>query len=110
MRNIDLSKKTAIVTGSSQGIGLATAQALHSAGANVVINYFNDGEGLNESLAKKVVADFGDRAIACAADVRKPDQLEAMVAKTAEEFGWVDFLVNNAGILRDRSFKKNGAR
>ncbi len=106
MKTIDLTKKTAIVTGSSQGIGLATARALHAAGANVIINYFDDAEGKNEELAKTAVENLGERALAVAADVRKPEQLEAMVAKTAEEFGWVDILVNNAGILRDRSFKK----
>ena len=106
MRQIDLSGKTAIVTGSGQGIGLSTAQALHSAGANVVINYFEDAEGQNKAIAEKVIADFGDRAIMAAADVRKPDQLAAMVSATQDAFGGIDFLVNNAGILRDRSFKK----
>ena len=50
MRKIDLTGKTAIVTGSSQGIGLVTAKALHAAGANVVINYFEEGAGKNLSL------------------------------------------------------------
>jgi len=106
MRQIDLSGKTAIITGSSQGIGLATAQTLHDAGANVVINYFADDEGNNKTLADKVVADFGERSMAAAADVRKPDELQAMVAEAVEKFGSLDILVNNAGILRDKSFKK----
>jgi len=106
MRQIDLTGKTAIITGSSQGIGLVTAQTLHAAGANVVINYFEEGEGKNKALADSVVADLGDRAMAAAADVRKPEQLEAMVAATTEKFGSLDILVNNAGILRDKSFKK----
>ena len=106
MKTIDLSERTAIVTGSSQGIGLATAQALHDAGANVVINYFEDREGKNQALADSVVRDFGDRAIALAADVRFPDQLAHMVAKTLGTFGGLNILVNNAGILRDKSFKK----
>lgn len=106
MREIDLSNKTAIVTGSSQGIGLATAQTLHAAGANVVINYFEDGEGKNKALADAVVAKFGDRAMAAAADVRSPEQLAAMVAGAVEKFGSLDIVVNNAGILRDKSFKK----
>ena len=106
MRQIDLTGKTAIITGSSQGIGLVTAQTLHAAGANVVINYFEEGEGKNKALADAVVADLGDRAMAAAADVRKPEQLEAMVAATTEKFGSLDILVNNAGILRDKSFKK----
>ena len=106
MRQIDLSGKTAIVTGSGQGIGLATAKAIHAAGANIVVNYFDDPEGKNKSLAENVAAEFGERAMAAAADVRKPDQLSAMVAATVEKFGSLDILVNNAGILRDKSFKK----
>lgn len=106
MRQIDLSGKTAIVTGSSQGIGLATAKTLHAAGANVVINYFDDGEGKNKLLADSVVTEFGERAIAVAADVRSPEQLEAMVGAAVEKFGSLDIVVNNAGILRDKSFKK----
>ena len=106
MRTIDLSGKTAIVTGSGQGIGLATATALHTAGANVVINYFDDSAGTNRGLAESVVNNFGERSIACAADVRNTDELNAMVEKTVAEFGSLDILVNNAGILRDRSVKK----
>lgn len=106
MRQIDLSGKAAIVTGSGQGIGLATAISLHSAGANVVINYFDDPDGANKAIAEKAVADFGERAIAAAADVRNMDQLAAMNELAVKEFGGVDILVNNAGILRDRSFKK----
>ena len=106
MKSIDLSGKTAIVTGSGQGIGRATAEALHDAGANVVINYFEDRDGKNRELAEGVVRNLADRAISLAADVRHPDQLDHMVAKTVGTFGSLDILVNNAGILRDRSFKK----
>lgn len=106
MKTIDLTGKTAIVTGAGQGIGLATAQSLHSAGANVVINYFDDPDGNNKTLADKVVAEFGDRAISAAADVRNSEQLVAMNELAVKTFGGLDILVNNAGILRDRSFKK----
>lgn len=106
MRTIDLSGKTAVVTGSSQGIGRATAEALHAAGANVVINYFADPEGANEKLAQTVVDGLGDRASKAAADVRNPDELSAMMQDAVSTFGSLDILVNNAGILRDRSFKK----
>lgn len=104
MKPIDLSGKTAVVTGGGQGIGLATAQSLHSAGANVVVNYFPDE--LNKAIAEKVVSDFGERAMTGEADVRNPDQLAAMVSAAVETFGSLDIMVNNAGILRDRSFKK----
>lgn len=106
MKTIDLSNKTAIVTGASQGIGRAAAQALHEAGANIVINYFEEGQGANRALAEKVVTEFGDRALALAADVRNPDELNRMVEETVQTFGTLDILVNNAGILRDRSFRK----
>jgi 3-oxoacyl-[acyl-carrier protein] reductase len=106
MRQIDLSNKTAIVTGSGQGIGLATAKSLHQAGANLVINYFDDAEGHNRALAEKVVAELGQRAMASPADVRNPEQLAAMCQSAVSQFGSLDILVNNAGILRDRSFKK----
>jgi 3-oxoacyl-[acyl-carrier protein] reductase len=106
MRTIDLSDKTVLITGSSQGIGLATAQTFHAAGANVVINYFDDSEGLNAGLATAAVNQFSTRAIACSADVRNPEQLTLMMEKAASAFGSIDVLVNNAGVLRDRSFKK----
>ena len=106
MTSIDLSGKTAIVTGSGQGIGRATAEALHAAGANLVINYFEDPDGHNRGRAEEVVRELGDRAISLAADVRHMDQLDHLVAKTTGTFGSLDILVNNAGILRDRSFKK----
>lgn len=106
MRTIDLSNKTALITGSSQGIGLTTAQTLHAAGANIVINYFADANGYNEKLALAAVSHFGTRAIACAADVRRPDELSQMMSQAVSSFGTLDILINNAGILRDRSLKK----
>lgn len=106
MKSISLEGKTAIVTGSSQGIGQRTAEILHAAGANVVINYFDDPAGHNRQLGDAVVAKLGGRAMAAAADVRKPAELQAMVAGAVSRFGRLDLLVNNAGILRDRSFRK----
>lgn len=105
MKQIDLKGKTAIVTGAGQGIGQATAEALHDAGANLVVNYFEDKQGHNRALAENVVRGLGDRAILLAADVRHPDQLDHLVAKTLGTFGGLDILVNNAGILRDKSFR-----
>ncbi len=106
MKSIDLSGKTAIVTGAGQGIGRATAEALHVAGANVVINYFEEGDGHNRTLAEGVAAALGERAMALPADVRHADQLTQMVEQAVAAFGSLDIMVNNAGILRDRSFKK----
>jgi 3-oxoacyl-[acyl-carrier protein] reductase len=106
MRNINLNGKTAIVTGAGQGIGKAIAQSLHTAGANVTINYFEDGQGANRARAEQVAQSLGARTLSAAADVRKPNELADMVAQTVALFGGVDLLVNNAGILRDKSFKK----
>ena len=106
MASINLTGKTAIVTGSSQGLGRATATTLHCAGANVVINYFADSNGTNERLAKEVVAELGERAIVAAADVRNRTELSAMADKAIAEFGSLDIVVNNAAVLRDRTIKK----
>ncbi len=106
MAVISLEGKTAIVTGSSQGLGESTATALHDAGANVVINYFSDGGGVNKALADGVVRKLGERAIAMAADVRKRPELEAMADKAIAEFDSLDIVVNNAAVLRDRTIKK----
>ena len=105
MIHIDLSGKTAIVTGSGQGLGAATATLLHAAGANVVVNYFEDPAGANRERAEAVVKELGDRAMAVAADVRDPVACTAMVDATVKRFGQLDILVNNAGILRDRTLK-----
>ena len=106
MRNIDLTGKTAIVTGGGQGIGLATATSLLEAGANVILNYFPDAEGNNATIAQTACEAFGDRCLALPADVRDPEQLTSMCSEITARFGGIDILVNNAGILRDRSFKK----
>jgi len=106
MITINLAGKTAIVTGSSQGLGAVTAQVLHSAGANVVVNYFNDTAGVNKANADKVVGKLGDGVIAIEADVRNEHSVKAMLDKTIERFGKLDIVVNNAGIIRDKTIKK----
>ncbi|MFN9877101.1 MAG: 3-oxoacyl-ACP reductase family protein [Planctomycetota bacterium] len=106
MKSIDLKGKTAIVTGGGQGIGRAIATALHSAGANVVVNYFADAAGRNRELAEGFARALGERAVAAVADVRNPAELAGLVEIAVSRFGGLDFLVNNAGILRDKSFRK----
>ena len=98
MISIVLSGKTAIITGSSQGLGAETARWLARAGANVVINYFNDPDGVNASRAKETADEIGDQALMVEADVRDPDSVEKMFAQTVNHFGSVDIVVNNAGI------------
>jgi|694.fasta_scaffold32464_3 3-oxoacyl-[acyl-carrier protein] reductase len=106
MTGIDLTGKTSIVTGASQGLGLATATCLHRAGANVVINYFPDQNGTHAAQAALLVASLGDRAIAVAADIRNDDQVSMMVESAVKAFGSLDILINNAAVLRDKTVKK----
>jgi 3-hydroxybutyrate dehydrogenase len=88
-----LTGKTALVTGSTSGIGLGIAKALAAQGANIVLNGFGDVDG-----AKAEVAAFGVKVAYHGADMSKPDDIEAMMAYAAEQFARVDILVNNAGI------------
>ena len=94
MNRIDLTGKTAIVTGASQGLGQATAEALHAAGASVVVNYFSDPHGKNKIRAESVVRSLGQRAIAAAADVRGTTEVEAMFALAKREYSAVDIVIN----------------
>lgn len=105
MITIDLSGKVAIVTGGGQGLGRATATALHRAGASVVVNFFDDDAGENRERARQVVAELGERAIAVKADVRMPDQINGMIGETVNRFGGLDILVNNAAVIRDRTLR-----
>jgi 3-oxoacyl-[acyl-carrier protein] reductase len=106
MIEIDLTGKTAIVTGASQGLGAATAAMLHRAGANVAINFFDDEGGINRGKANAVVAHLEDRAVAVAGDVCSLAAMQQVFGEAAAKFGGVDILVNNAGILRDRTVAK----
>ena len=101
--SLDLTGRTAIVTGAGTGIGRATAERLFQAGASVVVNYFEDGEGTNRSAAEHVAEQLGDGATAIAGDVRDPEAVRQMFVRTSERFGAVHIVVNNAGILRDRT-------
>lgn len=91
--------KVAIVTGASRGIGKATALALASEGANVVVNYASSREAADQVVAE--IASLGSQAIALSADVSKADQVDGMIEAAMGKWGQVDVLVNNAGITRD---------
>jgi len=92
-----LSGRTAIVTGSTSGIGLGIARALASAGVNIVLNGFGDAAAI-ESLAREIAERHNVGVTYSAADIGDPAQIGAMVAEAVEAFGAVDIMVNNAGI------------
>jgi 3-hydroxybutyrate dehydrogenase len=92
-----LKGKTALVTGSTSGIGLAIAHALAQDGANVVINGFGDKAEI-EKIRTGIEKDFGVKARYSAADMSKPAEIAEMVRAAEKEFGSLDVLVNNAGI------------
>ena len=102
---LDFSGKVVLVTGSSRGIGAAMIQAFAQRGARCVVNYIADANGQNQSDAEGVAKEMKD-ALVVECDVTKPDQVEAMMSQIAEKLGGLDVLVNNSGIIRDRTMKK----
>ncbi|HZC55632.1 MAG TPA: 3-hydroxybutyrate dehydrogenase [Xanthobacteraceae bacterium] len=92
-----LKGKSALVTGSTSGIGLAMARAFAGQGANITINGFGDKDAI-EKERSNIEKDFGVKAIYSAADMTKPDQIADMIKTSETTFGSLDVLVNNAGI------------
>ncbi len=92
----DLTNKTAIVTGGSKGLGLAMAEGLASAGANLIIISRNQKEA--QAAAEKIIAEYKTKAIAISATVTSEEEIQKAVATTIKEFGSIDILINNAGI------------
>jgi 3-oxoacyl-[acyl-carrier protein] reductase len=95
----NLQGKVALVTGASRGIGRATALALASEGAAIVVNYASSSSAATE-VVEQIEAN-GGRAIAFKANVANSDEVDQLIAATMEKFGRIDVLVNNAGITRD---------
>jgi NAD(P)-dependent dehydrogenase (short-subunit alcohol dehydrogenase family) len=110
--SIDFKGKVAIVTGAGGGLGRTHALELAKRGAKVVVNDLGgsmDGSGGSSEAAQKVVAEIkaaGGEAIANGSSVSDRKGVENLVKQTKEAFGRIDILINNAGILRDKSFKK----
>jgi 3-oxoacyl-[acyl-carrier protein] reductase len=109
MVRYDFSNKTVLVTGSSRGMGAAILEAFARAGAVSLLQYFDDPSGQNKKDAEALVAKLtaaGAQVHLADADVREASQIETMMKKVKAAFGGLDVLVNNAGIIRDRTIKK----
>ncbi|KIU28981.1 3-hydroxybutyrate dehydrogenase [Sphingomonas melonis] len=92
-----LQGKTAVITGSTSGIGLAYAKALAAEGASLVINGFGDADAI-EAIRAELAATSGATALYDAADMTKPDQIAALIDRAVAETGRIDIAINNAGI------------
>ena len=102
---LDFTGKIVLVTGSSRGIGAEMIKAFGSRGANCVVNYVSDPDGTNKTDATNVAATLKEPLV-FECDVTKPDQVEAMMKQIQERHDGLDVLVNNSGIIRDRTMKK----
>jgi 3-oxoacyl-[acyl-carrier protein] reductase len=105
---IDLTNKRVLITGASQGIGAQMARKFHATGAMVVINHPDlvNTRADAEMLAGQFNAQRRDSASIAAADVAQPEAVRRMMNEVKQRHGGIDFLINNAGILRDRSIAK----
>ena len=99
---IDLTGQTALITGGTRGIGLASAKRLIEAGARVAVM------SRNAEQAQAVAAELGEGMIGVGADVADPAQVEAVVADVTEQLGGINILVNNAGFTRDNILLRIG--
>jgi 3-oxoacyl-[acyl-carrier protein] reductase len=106
MVTLDLSDKTALITGAGQGIGASTALFFSHAGAQVVINYVQDPKGINRKRAEQTAETMGRNALVVEADIRNPKAVKDMFKRSIDHFGSLHIVVNNAGIIRDRTTKK----
>ncbi|MFL6529284.1 MAG: 3-oxoacyl-ACP reductase family protein [Chthoniobacterales bacterium] len=102
---LDFSGKVVLVTGSSRGIGAAVIQAFGARSAQCVVNYVADAQGQNKTEAEQVASGLNEPLVV-QCDVTNTDEVEAMMQQINERFGGLDVLVNNSGIIRDRTMKK----
>ncbi len=102
---LDFTGKVVLVTGSSRGIGAEMIRAFGHRGAKCIVNYIDDREGKNKTDAENVAQALADPlVIQC--DVTKPEQVESMMMEIGDKRDGLDVLINNSGIIRDRTIKK----
>jgi 3-oxoacyl-[acyl-carrier protein] reductase len=109
MTKFDFAGKTVLVTGSSRGMGAAILEAFANAGGIALVQFFDDASGQNRKDAAQLTAKLaaaGAKVHQYAADVRSADQVQALMQKIKTEQGGLDVLVNNAGVIRDRTVRK----
>ena len=99
-----MDNKVVLITGASRGIGAATARVFASKDYNVVINY-NTGETKALDLSKELEQNYNIKTLVIKCDVSNEEEVKNMVEKTIEVFGYIDVLVNNAGIAIDTTFE-----
>jgi len=102
---LDFTGKVVLVTGSSRGIGAEMIKAFGKRGAKCVVNYFSDIQGQNKADADAVAKELKGPLL-IDSDVTKPDQVEAMMKQIQDQRGGLDVLINNSGVIRDRTIKK----
>jgi 3-oxoacyl-[acyl-carrier protein] reductase len=105
---LNFAGKTVLVTGSSRGIGEATIRAFADRGAACIVNYVDDPADRNKADAQRIANEI-KAAVCLECNVADPQQVAAMMSQIKKTLGGLDILINNAGILRDRSIKKMSA-
>jgi 3-oxoacyl-[acyl-carrier protein] reductase len=105
MSDLDFTGKVVLVTGSSRGIGAEMIKSFGKSGAQCVVNYVADPQGQNKADATNVAKELNEPLVV-ECDVTNPQQAEAMMTQIQDRHGGLDVLVNNSGIISDRTIKK----